>query len=343
MKNLNTKLVLHIVVSLILFFHISATPQTVVSGSAKQNNGIDEILKKEKVRILITDSGLGGLSVLAGIDDVLRRNNIFSEVELYFVNALPNANYRYNTMPDEATKIKVFSSALDGMYKYCKPDIILIACNTLSVLYDKTEFSKSAKIPVLNIVDFGVELILNELKQNPKSGIVILGTETTITAGSHKAELVKKGVNEKQITEQSCPNLESEIQNDAKSDMVNNLTDYYIDEAVGKINDSTKNITAALCCTHYGYAATVFENALKDKFKGGVKVVNPNVGMINAFNVEKYFKRFPDCKINVKIISQAEISDEEKTSIGGLIKTVSPASADALNNYILKTDLFNYK
>lgn len=307
-----------------------------------QNSGLEELFKKEKIKILVTDSGLGGLSVLAGVENVLRVNKSFKEVELFFVNALPNSNYRYNSMPDEQTKIKVFNSALEGMYNFCRPDVILIACNTLSVIYPKTEFYKSAKIPVLNIVDYGVSQIMNEFQKDEKSSVVILGTETTITANSHKDELVKKGISEKQIYTQSCPNLESEIQNDSKSDMVYNMTDFFIDEVKGKLNNNPDNTIVSLCCSHYGYSTEIFEKVLAEKFTNKIKLLNPNAGMVKAFDEGNYSSRYPESKINVKVISQAEISDDERTAISVLIKTVSPASSEALINYITKKDLFKY-
>ena len=53
-----------------------------------------------------------------------------------------------------------------GMAPY-KVDIILIACNTLSVIYAETDFSKTCPIPVMSIVDFGVNIIAEKMHANP--------------------------------------------------------------------------------------------------------------------------------------------------------------------------------
>lgn len=66
------------------------------------------------------------------------------------------------------------------------PDLILIACNTLSVVYPHTEFSKNTKTKVLGIVEFGVEQVLEELKKNPDYDVIITGTNTTIESRDHE-------------------------------------------------------------------------------------------------------------------------------------------------------------
>ena len=48
-----------------------------------------------------------------------------------------------------------------------RPDRIVIACNTLSILYPHTDFSRAAAMPVLGIVDAGVDLFAERLREDP--------------------------------------------------------------------------------------------------------------------------------------------------------------------------------
>ena len=49
---------------------------------------LPDLLEKERVTIVVTDSGLGGLSVLADAAEKFRQYPVFKAVDLVFVNAL---------------------------------------------------------------------------------------------------------------------------------------------------------------------------------------------------------------------------------------------------------------
>jgi glutamate racemase len=304
---------------------------------------IKSTLCKNKIRILITDSGLGGLSVLAEIEKIISANHSFRKAEIIFINALPSANFRYNSMPDESTKIKFFDQALIGMEKWFHPDIILIACNTLSVVYPKSEFYKTKSIPVVGIVELGVNLINKKLIEDPESKVIILGTETTISSNSHKTRLLLKGIKEERIFCQACPNLETEIQTNAKSDLVRGMIDLYSDEVISNIKSGKSKIFAALCCTHYPYVSGEFKNILSEKIGSDVSILNPNSDMANIFSDFHSSKKYDTCDVDVKVYSQVVLSAEEINSISEILQVTSPSSATALKNYINKTDLFILK
>ena len=50
------------------------------------------------MKIVITDSGLGGLSVLGELERRIKENPIFENAELIFFNALFSPDYGYNSM-----------------------------------------------------------------------------------------------------------------------------------------------------------------------------------------------------------------------------------------------------
>ena len=118
---------------------------------------------KDEVVICVTDVGLGGLSVLSEIERRLQDVPLFPKVKLLYFNSAVFPGYTQRPVPDQ---ISIFNSALFGMAPY-KPDIILIACNTLSVIYAETEFSATCPIPVMSIVDFGVALFADAMLADP--------------------------------------------------------------------------------------------------------------------------------------------------------------------------------
>ncbi len=307
-----------------------------------QKLDMNKILNKKKITIVITDSGLGGLSVCAGIEDKLKQTASFEEVNLIYFNALPEKGKGYNSMPSAEVKADVFNQALISMEKKFSPDIILIACNTLSVVYPLTQFARTSHTPVLGIVDFGVSMILSELKKNAEGEVLILGTPTTIKSGSHKRKLIENGVDEKNIIAEPCPNLESEIQDDPKSQAVEELINACLNEALEKSNKVNEPIFTALCCTHYGFSMEIFQSALKKITTRESIILNPNELMINSIILDAYKNRFPNSTINVQVVSRAVINDNEKEAIGGLIKSFAPLSASALNNYEYDPELFEF-
>ncbi len=301
-----------------------------------------EILNLNKITIVITDSGLGGMSVCAGIEEKIRENKSFEEANLIFFNALPQKGLGYNSMSKFETKAKVFHQALVSMEKNFSPNLILIACNTLSIVYPHTKFSKVSITPVLGIVEFGTEMILREYIKNVKSTVMILGTQTTINSEVHKNRLIAKGIDSDRIICQSFPNLESEIQDSPDSDTVKELIKLYLSEAVEKLKSNDEKIIAALCCTHYGFSSEIFASTLKKLIGSNSVILNPNELMINSIIVKGNQNKVEKSRINVRVVSRAIIDEDEKQSIRGLINSYAPLSASALMNYEYNPNLFDF-
>jgi glutamate racemase len=237
----------------------------------------------------------------------------------------------------------VFNDALLSMEQKFSPDLILIACNTLSVVYPFTNFAHVSKTPVLGIVEFGIEMILSEMNKNKNSEVLILGTETTINSETHKNKLIEKGIKADKIITQAFPGLESEIQDSPESETVKGMIELYISEAAEKLNDNNSPIIATLCCTHYGFCSGVFYSSLKNITNREIILRNPNELMIGAIVSEKNRGRFQETKLNVNVVSRAIIDDSEKNSIGGLISNYAPLSSTALMNYEYNPVLFKFQ
>jgi glutamate racemase len=307
-----------------------------------QKPDLKKILNKKNITIVITDSGLGGISILAGIEKKLKETRSFEEINLIFFNALPEKGTGYNSMPSIEIKADVFNEALLSMENKFSPDLILIACNTLSIVYPFTNFAKVSKTLVLGIVEFGIEIILSEMKKHRNGEIIILGTQTTINSGTHKRILVENGIKEDRIITQACQNLESEIQDSARSASVKEMISNYLTEAIKRLNANSTSIITVLCCTHYEFALPLFESALKNLIDTETVILNPNEKMVSSIAWPENLNRFEETKINVRIVSRAVIDDEEIKSIGGLINSQAPLSLDALFNYDYNPELFAF-
>lgn len=311
--------------------------------SNSMNDRMEAFYLKEKVSILITDSGLGGLSVAAEIEKSFHAFHPFKEVNLIFVNALPNESVLYNSMKSTDEKIRVFNSALYGMRNQFKPDLILIACNTLSVLLDQTEFSAKETTPVIGIIEFGVNLMQQNLKKMVDNQVIIVGTPTTVSQNTHKAMLMEQGIESKRITTQGCSMLESEIQNNPASDMVSTMIEMYADEALEKMeNNENDTLNLALCCTHYTYSSSLFRDIFGQISGKNVNIIDPNKEMSAYLFEQSDAKRFETTKISTRVVSQAKVLPSDINAIAGMLDRVSPAFTQALKKYELNRDLFDF-
>ena len=298
-----------------------------------------EALDAGSIRIVVTDSGLGGLSVLAELEYQLNNSHIFKNVELIFFNALYSKNLGYNEMGSNEEKANIFNNALYSIQDNYKPDIILIACNTLSVIYSLTRFSIQTKIKVEGIVKAGVKLFLDNLNNDKESSIVLFGTPTTIESNLHRSLLIKNGIDEHRIINQSCPMLESEIQDDPSSEKVINLITEFVDEASKKATHNNKKVYAGFCCTHYGYSSDIFEKVLTEKFGKNVEILNPNSKMVTSLMKERS-EEFNNTTLSVEVVSQVEIYEHEKFALSKILGSNSPLTVEAIENYNLRPNLF---
>ena len=300
-----------------------------------------ELLPQNSPTIIITDSGLGGLSVLALLENKIRVCNLFNSPKLIFFNAYGGNNYGYNQIKDFNKKLRQFDYALTGMINKFNPNLIMIACNTLSVIYPLTETYKNSDISILGIVEFGLELFYNKLSENENSIIILYGTPTTISSDVYRQKLIEKGISENRIINQPCYNLESEIQKNPAGENVTRLIKHFTNEAVSDVLPEQIQGTkyfAALCCTHYGYSINAFEKVLSEKFNK-YEVLNPNKLMSDSVEL---MSNSPAQHISneVSVVSRVEIPIEQIQSIGELLKPASLKTYEALLNYQFIPDLF---
>ena len=288
--------------------------------------------KKRKVTILITDSGLGGISICAEIAAELIRRHMFEHVSLIYFNAWPEQYRGYNRLSNTAERIQVFDSALEGMLKF-KPDFILIACNTLSVLYHRTQFSQHVQIPVVDIVGFGVEMIANALKRSLQDQAVILGTVTTIESHVHQDSLILNGIQPGQIISQPCDQLATEIEKEPSGPIVSEMIKMYMRQAARNVDPDAGNIHAALCCTHFAYCRELIQATLAEFIGKPVSVLNPNCQMTAYLLANCREIRFSTTTMEIQVVSKIKWEEKKIKSISRLIQSISDETAHALMNY----------
>ena len=304
----------------------------------------------KKKRIIITDSGFGGLTVLGEAYEIMKSDMFCFPVELCFVDALPkNCNgypwKGYSLMPDEETKIKVFNNFLRGLKRDFNPDIIAVACNTLSVIAKKTEFYKNNSNKILDIVEVG----LNELKESQldeDSYLIILGTETTISSDIHRQWLIKNGYfSADRILPAAFPaklNYPLLIETEPGSKKTYEVSQQILANAVEEINSGDSTIYIYLGCTHFSFVKDQYIDILRKLGFGKTQIIDPGPRMTEEIvnyvrgNDEGFVK---DYILETKVYSQFSLTPEQISSGTKLINKISPTIAESLKDYSLKRDI----
>jgi glutamate racemase len=309
----------------------------VASISSESSEG-KYLIKKRDIRIVITDSGLGGLSVMEDIALKISNSSYYNRAELIFVNALFDSESGYNSLTTRDEKVAIFNRVLAGIEHHYSPDAIVVACNTLSVLIDENEYISSLKTPVIGIIEPGVELILNKLEEDNSAAVIIFGTETTIEEGSHLRALSKTKVSVERVVTQACPHLQSYIEQDPDGEETELLIGYYLQEALSGIPEGISDIFLSLNCSHYGYSEKLWKEAVHHSGFNLAGIINPNSAMSSLILVKKNGKMKARPEVTLKVVSKVEIRNV--IPVAGIFAETLPLLSEALQNYVLVSDLF---
>jgi len=294
------------------------------------------------MHLLITDSGVGGLSVCAFAEEFLRNHDIGEPVRLTYVNASPENDFGYNSMASRQEKLENFDRFLHIVAeKYC-PDLIYVACNTLSVLMADTEFAKNSILPMRGIVESGVDRLVHDLREHPDSIVAIFGTPTTIGEQTYSERLMTGGIDASRIVAQACPSLADTISEDLSGlDAQAKITEY-VGEAMSKTPlPATRHLTY-LACTHYGYRKEYFATAFE---KRGVhtQILNPNEIVVEDLFVSSGRSEIissQESLVEVEFVTRYRIPETALETISFFLGGIAPKTIQAFTNFTYLPELF---
>jgi glutamate racemase len=289
------------------------------------------------MHVLITDSGVGGLSVVAYAERFVRTHGLQEPVRLTFANAAPANDYGYNSMATREEKLATFARFLRNVTERFAPDSIYVACNTLSVLLPDTPYSANAPVPVQGIVETGAALLLRELEADPRSVAMIFATVTTIDAGTYPRLLVERGIDPSRIVSQACPGLADTISEDREGTRTRAEIGGWVRAALGKMQHPGAPVVASLNCTHYGYRKDLFAEAFEAE---GVeaKVVNPNELAVDDIFGDRSAGAHREAE--VRFVTRYPIPEATVEALTFFLREISPGTVEAMRNFEHVPDLF---
>ncbi|NLZ59394.1 MAG: hypothetical protein GX901_01900 [Lentisphaerae bacterium] len=290
-------------------------------------------------RILICDSGLGGLDILARLLEQLRTRGCRSKnLELHYFNAWPRADCGYNQLPDDASRRQVFASALQGMAAF-EPQLCLIACNTLSLLFEQIKEQQAFNFPILDMLEPATGFFFAAMQEDPKLQMLILGTESTVRSGVYENRLIKAGLAPARLRAFACPGLATALEKSFRGDDIQRHMAAAAAFAKAEFSGDA-GLALALCCTHYGYASALWENVFAAQLQRKPLLLNPNASLLHAQLWQDFCNGGITPRVQISIHSRFALSEDKLEYFALHFQDKHPELAEALRRPIVNDKLF---
>lgn len=283
-------------------------------------------------RVIVCDSGLGGLNV-AGRFFTAPGKATGEKCEIIYFNAYPARGSGFNSLPDPGSQEELFRVVLESMKKY-SPDLCLIACNTLSIVYERLAAWYQPEFPVMGIVESAVVAMAETLAADPGSSLLILGTETTVRSGVYVDRLVEKGFDPGRISSLACPGLATMLETDPASGAVTAEVSRYAALAASKLSGIKGRLYLALCCTHYAFAGKLWLEKFSSRFPGGVALIDPNRVLAETCGFQA---------VDFSYLSRMEFAPGARENMSRCFADFAPEISGALLTAEVDLDLFPFE
>ena len=200
----------------------------------------------------VFDSGLGGISVVRAIIDLLPHEHL-----IYFGDT---ARVPYGSKSED-TVIR-FAHQISSFLREKQVKMIVVACNTASAVALQS-LQQSFSIPIVGVIEPGSEAAV---KSSKYKRIGVIGTASTIRSGAYRAA-IRALDPEIEVMDQACPLLVPLVEEDWPHDgVVTQVLESYLD-----IFKTHKPDSLILGCTHYPYLKSIIQ-----------KVMGPSVHLVDS-------------------------------------------------------------
>lgn len=214
----------------------------------------------------IFDSGVGGLTVVKAVMEILKNESI-----IYFGDT---ARVPYGSKSKET--VTKFSAQIIRFLQTQDVKAIIIACNTVNSNCIEELRALFPGLPIEGVVEPGVRMALKET-QNNKVGII--GTEATIASGKYPY-LLKEQRPEMEVYDKACPLFVPLVEEGWANHKITKevIEEYLLPLAKEDID------TLILGCTHYPMLTDKIGDVVGDQ----IKLINPATEA--AFSIKRLLK-----------------------------------------------------
>jgi glutamate racemase len=180
----------------------------------------------------VFDSGIGGLTVVKALRDLL------PEEQIIYLGDTARVPYGSRS----ASTVERYSLEIAGMLMERNAKLMVVACNTVSSVA-LPQLARTLTVDVVGVIGPGAQAAIQESRSNH---IGVIGTRATIRSGAYERTL--KSLNPSvQVTSRACPLLVPLIEEGLLEDPVTDqMIARYLDPMLADGID-----TLVLGCTHY--------------------------------------------------------------------------------------------
>jgi glutamate racemase len=227
----------------------------------------------------VFDSGIGGLTVVKALRDLLPKEQI---VYLGDTARVPYGSRSPST-------VERYSLEIANMLMERGAKVVVVACNTVSSVA-LGQLEQKLPVDVIGVIRPGAEAAIHESRTNH---IGVIGTRATIRSGAYERTL--KGLNPAvQVTSRACPLLVPLIEEGLLHDTITDqMIARYLEPMLADGID-----TLVLGCTHYPLLAEAMRQQL-----------GQNVRLVDSAR---------NCALAVKTLLENESLGAPQSSLGGL-------------------------
>ncbi len=207
-------------------------------------------MQKTALPIGVFDSGMGGLTVLRALREVLPHES--------FIYLGDTARLPYGTKSPETVRQYAMQMARVLVERQIKA--LVVACNTASTAALSHLQTMLPEMPVIGVIAPGAEAAVGATNNHR---VMVLATETTVASGSYQA-LIQEALPDAVIRAYSASLLVALAEE--------GMTDNQIVEVVLKhyLSDRADEDTVLLGCTHF----PVFKSRIQDMLPKDVHIVD---------------------------------------------------------------------
>jgi glutamate racemase len=196
----------------------------------------------------VFDSGIGGLTVVKALRDLLPNENI------YYLGDTARVPYG----PKSPETVQRYAVELAGILTQKNAKALVVACNTVSSVA-LSLLTRKFSVPVIGVIEPGARAALQATR---KRHIGVIGTRATIRSGAYEKAL-RAADNNVRVSSRACPLLVPLIEEGLLDDEVTDqMILRYLEPMLADGID-----TLVLGCTHYPLLAGAIERALQSKIK----------------------------------------------------------------------------
>jgi len=192
----------------------------------------------------VFDSGIGGLTVVKALRDLLPNENIF------YLGDTARVPYG----PKSPETVQRYGAELAGMLMGRNAKALVVACNTVSSVALPL-LAQKFSVPVIGVIEPGARAALQATRNRH---IGVIGTRATIRSGAYERAL-RAGDNDVRVSSRACPLLVPLIEEGLlDDDVTDRMIMRYLEPMLSDGVD-----TLVLGCTHYPLLTGAIARSLK--------------------------------------------------------------------------------